>query len=305
MVQVRTKRKQNPKSRGKRWTWTINNYTNDDLDQLPTMVGKGQPFSYICYGLEICPSTGTPHLQGYLECWDRLRTPQVSKLLPRAYLVLSGGTPKENYTYCSKNDDFRQFGTISKGSGHRSDLDALHSDLDEVLPLRVIATRHFTSFIRYQRGITAYRNIVAPRRTWETELHVFEGKTLTGKTRYAIEQAGDLDDLWIAPAAKLQWFDGYDGQSNILIDEFSGSTCSIKLLLRLADRIPMQVPIKGGFTQFLAKKIYITSNVPIDQWYPFAHDEHVAAMKRRFTRYLHFDHMTWNQLHFFEVNKHT
>jgi hypothetical protein len=46
----------------------------------------------------------------------------------------------------------------------------------------------------------------------------------------------------------------------------------------------MRVPIKGGFVNWVPKKIWITSNYHPREWYPNAKDEHVKALKRRFSK---------------------
>lgn len=52
--------------RFRRWCFTWNNYTDDDIKYLVTKL-KGSK-RYV-FQEEICPTTGTPHLQGYAE-WD-------------------------------------------------------------------------------------------------------------------------------------------------------------------------------------------------------------------------------------------
>ncbi|KAF8784594.1 Replication-associated protein like [Argiope bruennichi] len=39
-------------------------------------------------------------------------------------------------------------------------------------------------------------------------------------------------------------------------------------LLRLLDRYPLKVPIKGGYAEFNSEIIYITSNQHWSEWYP-------------------------------------
>jgi len=46
----------------------------------------------------------------------------------------------------------------------------------------------------------------------------------------------------------------------MLIDDYRGEG-SYAFLLRLLDRYPMQLPVKGGFVVLQAVRIYITSNV--------------------------------------------
>ncbi len=48
--------------RSRSWCCTVNNWTSADEDKL-----KALPFSYLVYGKETCLTTGTPHLQGYVQ----------------------------------------------------------------------------------------------------------------------------------------------------------------------------------------------------------------------------------------------
>lgn len=107
---------------------------------------------------------------------------------------------------------------------------------------------------------------------------VLHGPTGSGKTRRAFEHD---PELWSYPGSG--WFDGYYGQATVLFDDFSGSEFKITFLLRLLDRYPMQVPVKGGFTWWAPEQIFITSNLSPDRWYPNAHIEHVRALQRRFS----------------------
>lgn len=51
-------------------------------------------------------------------------------------------------------------------------------------------------------------------------------------------------------------------------------------LLRVFDRYPHRVPVKGGFVQFQAKKIYVTSNTEVYEWYKFEKFDPTALMRR-------------------------
>jgi len=103
-----------------------------------------------------------------------------------------------------------------------------------------------------------------------------------GKTRKVFD---DETDIYMYPGQG--WFDGYFGQDIVLFDDFSGSEFKITYLLKLLDRYPMSVPIKGAFVQWVPRKIYITSNLDPDSWYPGAHEEHRAALRRRLKTVCH------------------
>jgi hypothetical protein len=78
----------------------------------------------------------------------------------------------------------------------------------------------------------------------------------------------------------FQWFDGYEGQRIVIIDDFRGEY-PLPLLLQLLDRYPMQVPVKGGFSQWCPRKVYITSNIRPWLWYTDSPTESRDALMRR------------------------
>ena len=108
---------------------------------------------------------------------------------------------------------------------------------------------------------------------------MLKGPSGSGKSRYVWEQHPDLYTL-DPPQCSNQsvWFDGYDGQDVLLIDDFDG-WLSYKFLLRLLDRYPLRVQYKGGSIPLLATKIYITSTESPSDWYP--HREEVVELERR------------------------
>lgn len=110
---------------------------------------------------------------------------------------------------------------------------------------------------------------------------VYYGRTGAGKTRAVYDNLPNPESIYVHPGGS--WFDGYDGQPIVLFDDFGGSEFKLQYFLKLLDRYPMQVPIKGGFVNFCPHEIYITSNLNPNDWYRNANAEHVRAMFRRIT----------------------
>ena len=106
------------------------------------------------------------------------------------------------------------------------------------------------------------------------------GPTGTGKTNYAMSQK----DVFKKDGMD-QWFDGYNGESTLLIDDFAGSCSRITLsfLLTLLDRYPVNLPVKRSFEMCKAKWIIVTSNIHPRMWYDYSkREEHYRALARRF-----------------------
>ncbi|AXQ66479.1 MAG: putative viral replication protein [Persevirus pargotis] len=108
-----------------RWVFTINNYTDDDLQRL---AGYGRDLasvdlSYLVYGREVGDS-GTPHLQGYCIFVRKLRLRPVRELIgERGHFEVSRGTPAEASTYCKKGGDFFEFGDAPRAVATKSKTD--------------------------------------------------------------------------------------------------------------------------------------------------------------------------------------
>lgn len=123
----------------------------------------------------------------------------------------------------------------------------------------------------------SYRQLLSKPRDFQTITHVYWGKTGTGKTRFVMNQVQD-SQFWMP--GDYQWFDGYTGQPIVIFDDYRGEY-KLQLLLKLLDRYPMSVPVKGDFTNWCPRKIYITSNIHPRSWYPNEDSFSVSAMFRR------------------------
>jgi len=118
-----------PNSKYRNYCFTLNNYTQDDLDRLQSLP-RGAV--YVIYGKEIS-STGTPHLQGTI-CFPSPRTiSSVNSIFNGNAHTEPTRDLKHSISYCSKDGDVFEIGVRPncKGSGHRTDLDALREAINE------------------------------------------------------------------------------------------------------------------------------------------------------------------------------
>lgn len=142
------------------WLFVINNHTYSDFDSMMAM-----PFKYLIFGFEIAPTTGTPHIQGYVQFEDGKTKTAVSKLMPRASIMEPNGTPQQNRAYCMKPeskvspDEWYEFGDIGPGSGYRSDLEEIREMLLDN-PVSYVAHNRFSQWAQYRRSFDAYSQMV-------------------------------------------------------------------------------------------------------------------------------------------------
>ena len=142
-------------------------------------------------------------------------------------------------------------------------LSAIQSKLSEGNSdvIEEIADNEFDLWVRYYRAFEKYLLMKTPARTWKTNVHVLQGPTGTGKSKWAMDNFPSA--YW---KQRSNWWDGYTGHESVVLDEFYG-WLPFDLLLRLCDRYPLMVETKGGQTQFAAKTIVITTNMLPCNWY--------------------------------------
>lgn len=272
-----------PAQQAKHWCFTLNNYTDDECDGLEALGEEmPEPVVYLVYGKETAPDTGTPHLQGYIGLSTKKTLSYIKSLVStRAHCEVSRGSPESNRRYCTKEGDFKEFGTLPRGRGARTDLTAVAAAVKEGRTMREICELDPSAVIRYGGGILRLRQwFPQARRTME--IHVFWGPTGVGKTRRCWDFT-DHSKIWVCPGKTTTgcWFDGYDDHEVVLFDDFNGSWFEVTYFLKLIDRYRFTVPVKGGFFYWNPSHLFITSNQEPSQWYGGASEAHQAAVMRK------------------------
>lgn len=269
----------------KNWVFTLNNYSSQDVQRIQELGADRAQYRYLVFGREV-GERGTKHLQGALCCTKRRTLQHLrSRISNNAHFEVMRGSPKQAAEYCKKDGDFVECGELPVVTrGYRSDLSDMLSAIRRGDSKNVIIEEHFSAYAKATRAANEAFIMFAPCRDWMPETYVYWGETGTGKTRRAFNEAGD--NPYMHPGG--QWFDGYTGQPSVIFDDFGGSEFKLTYLLKLLDRYPMRVPIKGGFVNWVPRKLFITSNYSPNDWYPNARDEHRRALMRRISKRVHF-----------------
>ena len=272
--------------RSRHWCWTLNNYVLDQREHIANVVAPAADF--LIYQPER-GEQGTPHLQGFVSFKNPREFAGVQRLFGpcRVHLERMRGTVGQAIAYCRKEDTRdgdAGFGVESfgrepdgPGQGSRTDLDVIGKRLREGETIKAIAQDHPGDFIRYHRGFIAYANLFAPVRNQKSRVHWFYGSTGTGKSHAARERAPDA--YW--KSAAHTWWDGYDGRSDVVIDDYRTSFCKFSYLLNLFDEYQFQVEVKGGTINFAAKNIYVTAPQHPRKMWASRTDEALAQLMRR------------------------
>ncbi|UNY50596.1 replication associated protein [Chifec virus UA13_1817] len=272
----------------RRFCFTWNNYSEEDWLKAKSFIEEKCKYGII--GKEQCPTTGTPHIQGFCNLSKPMRFGTIKQHLSNTiHIEKANGSDEDNQRYCGKSGE-----TFEKGNpcrqGQRSDLQsAIHDITTERKTLRQIALDHPTVFIRYHRGIKEYMRITLPIkvRDFKTDVFYYWGPPGSGKSKRALEEAKsyNADSIYYKPRGL--WWDGYEQHDCVIIDDFYG-WIKYDELLKIMDRYPYKVQIKGGFEEFTTKKIWITSNVDVDDLYKFIGYK-TDAIERRITNKVYMD----------------
>lgn len=224
----------------------------------------------------------TLHLQGYFELKNANTWNALMKQFKFCYLARRRGTVDQCITYCSKEGKQVEFGKRPK-QGQRTDLLIIQEKIKQNLPEVQIAEEHFSQWLQYGKRFEAYRELLRPARSWETEVIVYWGKAGCGKSRKAWDHFPDADDISIDGDRFVL---GYKGSETVIWEEFDPDKCPRSLFLKLTDRYKCTIAIKGGEKNWNPKRIVITSNIDPKTWYCI--DKEPEAVQRRLSNVLFF-----------------
>lgn len=250
------------KNRNRRWAFTVNNYSSDDVEPLKTVRCQ-----YLIYGREQ-GEQGTVHLQGYIVFKNPVRFQRLQKLLPRAHWEAAVKGHQANINYCKKDGMFWERGSLPtvQSATESSLLDLLK----EQKPKDYMA--HING-IRFLRGVYLETSMLNEIRSGDlTKPYVIyihgasgSGKTYTGYTiacgKYPNEEIATLD-----------WRNGFAISNNfqakcLILPEFRPSTVDAATFLQFTDGYGMVLNVKHGHVYIRPEMIIICSIKPPTEIY--------------------------------------
>lgn len=284
--------------------FTLNNYekaTDDGVTRMAQIEWLRTRCDYIVYGKEV-GEKGTPHLQGYAECKTQIWFDTFVKHCHDINIEKRFGSAKAAADYCKKgeqshvewkslsingpnygkNAEVFEEGKCSM-QGKRNDIETCTDMISEGFKMKDVAEDNPQAFVKFHRGLTAYKSLVTPPRSTPPEVIVRFGPTATGKSLMARQETSEAF-VWKPQMDK--WWDGYDGERDVILEEFRGQL-PFEFLLDLLDRYECKVQVKGGMAQFVATKIVICSPCPPWEWYPrnAANErDSLSQLKRRISK---------------------
>lgn len=249
--------------------------------------------TYLVYGKEVCPDTQKDHWQGYAEFKSAktIKAAQKALQIGDSHMDKRRGTPSQAAEYCMKDGKYKEFGErkpdLKEGQGKRNDIIALRDAAQAAVSVSELhrddIVECYASHMKFAKEIMYYAKKQRTATWRNVAVEIYWGDTRTGKTRKVMDMGGVFK--W-TPCDPI-WFDGYDGEKILLIDEFYGQTrCNV--MLELLEGHQCRLPVKGGFTFAEWDRVFITSNTDPKDWYPNVPAEVRAAFHARVSKVTHF-----------------
>lgn len=249
----------------KSFAYTLNNYTDSQKEHLKLI-----PCAYHVCGYEI-GEQGTPHIQGTITFSDAKRFNAVKEI----FEIYAEAQPhiercisvKHSRAYCKKDGNFWESGP-EPTQGSRTDLSTATAKLLKDRDLSKVAEEYPEQYVKYHSGLGALLRDTNKSSRKLPKVFWLYGPSGTGKTRFAMRNTNE-SNVYITSNG-IKWFDGYNSQSTVIFDDFpGGNRTEFKYFLRLLDRYPVSVEVKGGTRPFTAHRIYITGLVPPEESFDF------------------------------------
>ncbi len=276
--------------------------------------------TYLVCQQEAGGNTQRDHIQGYIHFSGQKRPSTVGNLLhckPEAF-TMARGDPSSNRGYCTKTDtrkpgtEHYEYGDCpgNQGTKMKTVAEALKTK-----GLEATVQEYPETYLSHHSGfhkLAEFYQILelrGKRRSDPVKLIIAWGDAGCGKTYWA--DAYDPEHTFTFPEQSTGsgpvWFDGYQGEPTLCIQDFDSKTMNYRTLLRMCDETYHQFKIHGGYTIGKWDTILITSNTPPTDWYnhaqnPWYYDgDTVGPLQRRVTN-LFEGHGRWPRNAWFEGN---
>jgi len=202
------------KKRSRGWCFTINNPTGWDDADLERLKGKAV---YLVYGTENGEAEQTLHYQGFVRFEHAKSFTKLKGFLTRAHLEPQRGTSSQASTYCKKDNNFKEFGSLPADTPKESVQEKWTKiiELARAGDLQQIEQKFPHIFFMYSKRIEQLR--LRERDILEGQLphEWWVGPTGTGKSKNLWQKFPDHYQKGLN-----KWWDGYKDEDVVAIEEF-------------------------------------------------------------------------------------
>lgn len=192
----------------KHWVFTINNYTEEDIEML-----RAFECDYCIWGKEV-GEKGTPHLQGYIALLNRKTLGWMKKNFHKtAHLETKRGKVSEAIAYCKKDNDFETKGEVPEepyqrgGRATKEKYAAIiaHARAGD---LTAIEEEDPHTFLQYNRILKSLFVCDKTSQMWTRGIWI-HGPSGCGKTSTVMKLC---ENGFYEKPPRTKWWDGYMGE---------------------------------------------------------------------------------------------
>lgn len=234
---------------------------------------------YGVYQPEICPETKNKHLQIYLEFSKAVSIGEIRKIFSHSVRCFSRkGTREQARNYCMDRKkpggtwgEVEEYGSFeSGGQGKRSDLDGAVSMVVGGKSITELATTHPRTYVIFGRGLERLKFRIDRGPKWrDMRVEITWGAAGKGKTKPFVDkcEAEKLEYFELDIFSKRLWFDGYDDEPVLLINDPDMEYFTQAYFKKITDGYRWKCETKGGYTWAKWTRVYITSEQDPQYWW--------------------------------------
>lgn len=276
-----------PSAQYVKFTFTLNNYTPEQVQAYRDLYdpeAQDPVVRYLIFQYELAPTTGTPHLQGFIHLHNKHKTTWpvgIKRILPgNPNIKRANGSPMQNKTYCSKPETrdpahadcpYEEFGTCIAGQGSRNRQREVAQMARDGKRIRLISEEDPDIVMRHFRGLQYLRQSRTQTVRQMPKLYIFWGDSRSGKSYQCLKRAQDKygpEEIYYHRGGK--WWNDYDGHKCVIFNDFTHASITPTEFKKVVDETPHQVETKGGSVWLEFEELYISSNYPPRLWWPNA-----------------------------------
>lgn len=292
----------NDRTQSRKWLLTFNNPEKYDFshENIKAALSSIKSLDYWCMCDEI-GKEGTYHTHLFMYRNNPMRFQMIKNKFPAAHIDYCRGSTQDNRDYVRKEgkhkdtdkaetnlkNTFEEYGECPiEEQGKRNDLTQLYGMIkdglsnyeimenDAAYMMQLDKIEHCRQVIREEQFKNTFR---------ELTVEYWFGDTGQGKTRTVMEHFG-YENVYRVTNYRYP-FDGYHGQDVIIFEEFHDSF-KIQDMLTYLDGYPLYLPCRYNNKVACYTKVYILSNVSLDEQYRDIFREYpktFQAFRRRIT----------------------
>lgn len=273
-------------SQARKWSLVINNPNECGFDYkaICEILMKFFP-DYFCMADEIA-TTGTLHTHIFIYSHSPIRFNTIKSRFPIAHIEKAYGTAKENRDYVLKSGkwenseksetsvggSFYEYGEMPEEKEEKNpQMSKLLDNIKDGKRTAEIIDDSPSLAFRVHDIDTLRQTLLSEAFTKNNrfiEVAYIYGASGTGKTKGIYDKHGAQDICRVTNyrSGKGISFDGYNGQDVLVFEEFN-SQIPIEDMLNYLDIYPLYLPARYSDRIACYTKVYITSNIPLDEQY--------------------------------------